>query len=129
MKKLGLPTLACVLAVWGIASFSATPADARENCTLGGWTNLNPSDRPIFRCQQQVSKRMKGSRYAKKARGVRTARLNQGSNHWHGWAGSYHLDGARFPGGNPSGPASYYNNYEGGFHTTAFWILSDRGRY
>src|SRR5262249_29421912 len=63
-----------------------------------------------------------------KTRGIRTTRLNREPGPWHGLAGSYHLDSARYPGGNPSGPASFYNNYEGGFHTTAFWVLSDRGR-
>ena len=129
MNRLGLPTLACLLAVFPIVSLSATPADARERCTFERWTNITPEERPIFKCQEQVAKHMKGSRYAQKARGTRTARLNRGSDTWHGWAGSFHLDGARYPGGNPSGPASYYNNYEGGFHPTAFWLLSDRGRF
>ena len=47
-------------------------------------------------------------------------------NPWHGWGASFHLDGYRYPGGNRSGAAFSYNNYEGGFHPTAFWVLSDR---
>ena len=48
---------------------------------------------------------------------------------WHGWGNSFYLDGARYAGGNPRGPASYSNNWEGGFHPVAFWVISDRGRY
>jgi hypothetical protein len=139
MRRLSLPALAGALAVVAMASLSATAAEARD-CTFERWTNIPTSERPIFKCQEQVAKRMmkkgsryakmkKGSRYAQRAKGQRTARLNRGSNAWHGWAGSFHLDGARYPGGNPSGPASYYNNYLGGFHPTAFWLLSDRGRF
>src|SRR5262245_33907169 len=46
-----------ISAAGAIASLSATPANARENCTLERWTNLTPTDRPIFRCQEQVAKR------------------------------------------------------------------------
>jgi hypothetical protein len=43
---------------------------------------------------------------------------------WHGWAGdSFYLDGVRYRGGNPRGPAAAYNNWEGGFHPVAFWEL------
>lgn len=57
------------------------------------------------------------------------ASCNSRNNCWHGWGNSFHLDGARYPGGNPRGPAFAYNNWEGGFHAAAFWVLSDRGRY
>lgn len=43
---------------------------------------------------------------------------------WHGWAGdSFYLDGVRYRGGNRRGPATAYNNWEGGFHAVAFWEL------
>jgi hypothetical protein len=43
---------------------------------------------------------------------------------WHGWAGdSFYLDGVRYRGGNRRGPATAYNNWEGGFHPDAFWAL------
>jgi hypothetical protein len=43
---------------------------------------------------------------------------------WHGWAGdSFYLDGVRYRGGSRRGPATAYNNWEGGFHPVAFWEL------
>jgi hypothetical protein len=62
-------------------------------------------------------------------RGGRTARLNRDDFPWHGWGASFHLDGVRYPGGNREGPAAYYNNFEGGFHPTVFWKLSDRASH
>jgi hypothetical protein len=50
---------------------------------------------------------------------------------WHGWsedssgAAVYH-DGQRYAGGNPRGPALWYNNYEGGFNPAVYWKLMDR---
>ena len=41
----------------------------------------------------------------------------------HGWGDSFYLNGVRYPGGNPRGPASVLNNWEGGFHPVAFWTL------
>ena len=134
MKLLSLPTLAGVIAVLAMVPLSATSADARRG------SNITHGERLTFKCQEQAAakkmkkgsryaKTKKGSRYAQRSKRPRTARLNRGANAWHGWAGSFHLDGARYPGGNPFGPASYYNNYEGGFHPTAFWKLSDRGRF
>jgi hypothetical protein len=34
----------------------------------------------------------------------------------------------RYPGGNPRGPAMSYNNWEGGFHPTAFWVIKETER-
>lgn len=45
---------------------------------------------------------------------------------WHGWGNSFHLNGVRYPGGNPRGPAGALNNWEGGFHPVAFWVLHER---
>jgi len=42
---------------------------------------------------------------------------------WHGWGDSFYLDGVRYEGGNPRGPAAWYNNWEGGFHPEAYWVL------
>jgi hypothetical protein len=45
---------------------------------------------------------------------------------WHGWTGTastFHLDGVAYRGGNRRGPRAWYNNYEGGFHPEAFWVL------
>jgi len=49
---------------------------------------------------------------------------------WHGWTGAgstFHLDGVAYPGGTRRGPATAYNNWEGGFHPVAFWVLHQRG--
>jgi hypothetical protein len=48
---------------------------------------------------------------------------------WHGWTGkasTFYLDGVAYPGGSRRGPAMAYNNYEGGFHPVAFWVLHQR---
>src|SRR5262245_55111386 len=45
---------------------------------------------------------------------------------WHGWTGTgstFHLDGVAYRGGNRRGPAAWYNNWEGGFHPEAYWVL------
>jgi hypothetical protein len=42
---------------------------------------------------------------------------------WQGWGNSFYLDGVRYEGGNPRGPAAWYNNWEGGFHPEAYWVL------
>jgi hypothetical protein len=47
---------------------------------------------------------------------------------WHGWGDSFHYAGIRYPGGNPRGPAMSYNNWEGGFHPTAFWVIKEAER-
>ena len=118
MKRLSLHTCAGLAALSVLAiSIGASPADAQTACKF-------VAKKVTKNVTQKVAKRIKGSHYAQRIKGLRTA-----GNPWHGWAGSFHLDGARYPGGNPSGPASYYNNYEGGFHRTVFWTLSDRGRF
>jgi hypothetical protein len=45
---------------------------------------------------------------------------------WQGWGASFVLDGTRYAGGNPNGPAGWQNNWEGGFHPVAFWELHAR---
>jgi hypothetical protein len=47
---------------------------------------------------------------------------------WHGWGQSFHYNGVRYPGGNPRGPAASYNNWEGGFHPTVYWVIKDAER-
>jgi hypothetical protein len=127
-KVLGM---GAAIAALVIASFSATPADARTTCR---------STRDTVKCHK-VTAAMKGhAMHARQRRHatygyaasapqplrVRHSHIVRDSFPWHGWSASFHLDGARYPGGNPSGPAMYYNNYEGGFHPVAFWILQDR---
>jgi hypothetical protein len=45
---------------------------------------------------------------------------------WHGWGNSFYLNGERFEGGNPRGPANALNNWEGGFHPVVFFRLLER---
>ena len=45
---------------------------------------------------------------------------------WQGWGNSFYLNGTRYPGGNPNGPANALNNWEGGFHPQVFFILLER---
>src|SRR5262249_21345950 len=105
MKKLSLPVLGGLLLLAG-ASLIGTPAHARTDCTFERWTNNPITERPIFSCQERVAKRTKRSQYAKRKGGQRTARVNR-KGAWQGWAGSFHLDGARYPGGTRAGPATY----------------------
>ena len=108
------------IAAFLIASFSTTRADARTVCKGSGSSAKCYS----VKAKKKFAKRAKIRRTATRPR--RAARLREP---WHGWGASFHLDGIRHPGGNRSGPAFSYNNYEGGFHPTAFWVLSDRGRH
>jgi hypothetical protein len=121
--KIGLPTLGALVATFILASISSTPADARTICK-GSGTNAQCY---TVKTKKKLAKRAKAARYAQRARtSIRTARLNRDDYPWHGWGASFHLDGMRYAGGNRSGPAAAHNNFEGGFHPTAFWKLSDR---
>src|SRR5262245_48573413 len=118
MRLASLPGLCALIAAVLIASFNAVPAEARTVCKGSGAS---------AKCHTVKAKKKKFAKRAKvravAARARRTARLE---NPWHGWGGSFHLDGIRYPGGNRSGPAASYNNFEGGFHSAAFWVLTDR---
>ena len=126
--KIGLPSLGALVAAFILTSISGTPADARTICKGSGTS----AKCYTVKTKKKFAKRAKASRYAQRARtwtavrGVRTARHNRDDYPWHGWGASFHLDGMRYAGGNRSGPAAYHNNFEGGFHPTAFWKLSDR---
>ena len=47
---------------------------------------------------------------------------------WHGWGNSFHYAGVRYTGGNRHGPKMSYNNWEGGFHPSAFWAIKETER-
>ena len=47
---------------------------------------------------------------------------------WHGWGQSFHYNGVRYPGGNRHGPKASYNNWEGGFHPTVFFMIREAER-
>ena len=118
MKLVKLTSLSALIAAVFITSFNVAPAEARTICK-GSGANA--------KCYTVKAKKKKFAKRAKvRAAGARQRRVSGLRNPWHGWGGSFHLDGFRYPGGNRSGPAASYNNYEGGFHPTAFWVLSDR---
>ena len=121
--KIGFPSLGALVATFILASISSTPADARTICKGSGTS----AKCYTVKTQKKFTKRAKASRYAQRERTrIRTARHNRDDYPWHGWGASFHLDGMRYVGGNRSGPAASHNNFEGGFHPTAFWKLSDR---
>jgi hypothetical protein len=118
MKLVRLTSLSALVAAVFIASFNVAQAEARTICKGSG---VNA------KCYTVKAKKKKFAKRAKvRAAVARQRRVAGLRNPWHGWGGSFHLDGYRYPGGNRSGPAFSYNNYEGGFHPTAFWVLSDR---
>ena len=92
-------------AIAAAACFAAAPAEARDLRGRG----------------KSITKAANG-KHAKPTRHARAPTYVV----WHGWAGSFHLDGVRYRGGNPRGPASALNNWEGGFHPVAFWKLLER---
>jgi hypothetical protein len=142
MRKLGgkgtqmrkVLTTGAAIAALVIAAFSATPADARTTCR---GTGDNVKFHKVTAVMKRHAKHARHRRhatygYAASAREpvrIRHSHIVRDSFPWHGWSSSFHLDGARYPGGNPSGPAMFYNNYEGGFHQVVFWKLQDRVRH
>jgi hypothetical protein len=42
---------------------------------------------------------------------------------WHGWGEPFRYSGLRYAGGNRHRAKMSYNNWEGGFHSTAFWVI------
>jgi len=106
MKLLRLPSLGVLFGALLMASINATPADARTTCE-GSASNAKCH---AVRAKKKFAKRTRAQKTD--ARPRRIARIR---GPWHGWGASFHLDGVRYPGGNPSGPAFSYNNYEGGF--------------
>jgi hypothetical protein len=59
---------------------------------------------------------------------ARHSKAERDSLPWHGWGGSFHYNGVSYQGGNRRGPAMSYNNWEGGFHPTVFWMIKDAER-
>jgi hypothetical protein len=121
MTKMRLTVVGAVLVTF-CALLGASSADASTKCRGSGIH---------VKCYKiaNIKKKQTRSRHAyRPARAGRSARV-ESNFPWHGWSGSFHLNGTRYPGGNPSGPAYFYNNYEGGFHPTAFWELTGRAHY
>jgi len=113
--------LAALAAIVAAGCFIATPADAKpRDCRERGKCAKEAHGKKLVRHVGHVPKR---ARLGHAKRGPHVARASQV---WHGWGGSFYLDGVRYPGGNPRGPASALNNWEGGFHPVAFWVLTAR---
>jgi hypothetical protein len=76
--------------------------------------------------KNKVAKQPRVHRHARvRTQNRRVAAVGSRPGIWQGWGGSFYLYGERFPGGNPVGPAAWYNNWEGGFHPTVYWRLRD----
>ena len=118
MKRMKVVVVGAVFVTF-CALLGAAPADARTMCRGSGIH---------VKCSKIANIKKKNTRSRHAYRAGRLARV-ESSFPWHGWSGSFHLNGTRYPGGNPSGPAYFYNNYEGGFHPTAFWELTGRVHY
>ena len=127
-----LPIFGALVAAFVFASSSATLADARASCRgAGNGVKCQAAKTPKKLAKTTINTR-RATRTRTRLAAAQSRRITRRESDefpWHGWAGSFHLDGARYPGGNPAGPAAYYNNYEGGFHNVAFWMLQDRGRF
>ena len=121
--------LAGIAAVMGAACLTAAPATAltvapagrscdAESCYVTKVASTKAAR--TKRVQRQARVRRVDRRYVLRRERTRVVA-------WHGWAGSFHLDGRSYAGGNPNGPAGWQNNWEGGFHPTVFWRLRDVG--
>jgi len=111
--------LAAVAALIAATCFAGVPAEARS-CT-GGCAKVAHAKRltnPVGYVSQKATLRRADRRYEPRRQPTYVK--------WHGWTGTgstFHLDGVAYPGGNRQGPAAWYNNWEGGFHPEAYWIL------
>ena len=123
MTSLRLRWALGLTAIVAAACMTAAPASARD--CRGAQCNTAKMKGKVA----AQPKRVRNARVRRPDRRV-VARSNRTrvAGKWQGWGGSFYLDGTRFAGGNPSGPAAWYNNWEGGFHPVAFWTLHDRQR-
>src|SRR5262245_61845188 len=98
------------------AAFLTPPTAEAANCSGKSCTSakLKKASAQPRRTQRRVTARRTNPRVA-----VQTPRK------WHGWGASFYLSGVRYEGGNPVGPAAWYNNWEGGFHPKVYWVLRD----
>ena len=107
--------LAAVAALVVAICFAAAPAEARD-CP-GGRCAKAAKTKKLTKTAGYVSRKATPRR-------ARRAPARPTYVKWHGWTGStFHLDGVAYRGGNRRGPATAYNNWEGGFHPEAFWVL------
>ena len=119
MTSLGLRWAAGLAAIVAAACLSPPTAEARDcsgkSCSSA---KLKKASAQPKRTQRRVAARKSNRRVV--AQNTRTQ-----IGKWHGWGASFYLSGVRYGGGNPIGPAAWYNNWEGGFHPTVYWVLHD----
>jgi len=116
--------MAALAALAAVTCFTAAPADARD-CRGNKCTKVAYSKKLTTAVGYGPTK-------ARQRRADRRRSPQREPNRivWHGWAGdSFYLDGVRYRRGNPRGPATAYNNWEGGFHPVAFWVLHQRNSF
>ena len=117
-----------VVAALALACFGLTPAQAHSSRKHLAYDC----------CKKKIKKQRAQARCGKycaihQALAAKTiSRDHKGK--WHGWVitrkgFAFYLDGARYKGGTPFGPAFAYNNWERGFNRRVFWLLTDRDRY
>jgi hypothetical protein len=110
--------LAALAVLAAVTCFTAVPADARD-CRGGGCAKVTHSKKltaPVGYGPTRARHHRADCCCARRHQPNRAV--------WQGWSGdSFYLDGVRYRGGNPRGPAAAYNNWEGGFHPVAFWEL------
>src|SRR5262245_16118985 len=107
-------SVAAAAALAAVACFAAAPADAR-GCRGGNCIKVVHTKKLTVQTAHRSTKTAH-RRHAPRHEAHRIV--------WHGWVGkSFYLDGVRYRGGTRRGPAMAYNNYEGGFHPEAFWVL------
>lgn len=123
-------TLAGLAALSAVACLAAVPAEARD-CRKSCATSKSAGKVVRYARYEVTQGRMRAERRRLARSDARQRRRvavygDPSWFVWHGWAGSFHLNGVRYPGGNPRGPAASYNNWEGGFHPVAYWKLMER---
>jgi hypothetical protein len=118
--RLQRATAAMIGAFVAAACFAAVPAEARD-CRGAGRCAKVAHTNKLSKPAAYVSMKTKQRRADRRA-----PRRQPTYVVWHGWTGkasTFHLDGVAYPGGSRRGPASALNNWEGGFHPEAFWVL------
>ena len=113
--------IAVLAALAAVTVFAAVPAEARD-CRGGRCAKVAKVAHAKKLAAPAGYRAMKTTQRPVDRRHV--ARRGPNRVVWHGWAGdSFYLDGVRYRGGSRRGPATAYNNWEGGFNAQAFWVL------
>src|SRR5262245_24784893 len=110
-------SLAGLAAILAASCFIANPADAgardcnqRGDCAKAAQKKRLVTHATFVRTKAGPRRSARTTHVRTKAGPRRSDRRRaeraQFSVVWHGWAGSFHLDGVRYAGGNPRGPAA-----------------------